>query len=162
LLRVFLAVALVPACDSAAPWADPASGLTWQAEVTSGYVDHEAAVAFCDGLVLEGADDWRLPTISELRTLVVGCEGSEDGVACPVTDECSWIACQTEDCYACEHGPGPADGCYGNPELSDSCEYLWSSTLVADEFDRAWAVGFPSAFVYKPRVWYAFHARCVR
>jgi hypothetical protein len=116
----------------------------------------------CQNLTLAGHDDWRLPTISELRTLIHGCEGNVTGGTCGVTDSCLLQACQDETCYSCNHGEGPNNGCYSPMELADECNYYWSSSRVADNQERAWAVGFTSSFVYKPRIYYAFHGRCVR
>ena len=143
-------------------WTDPSSGLTWQGGSGSGYVNWAGARAYCDDLEYAGRGDWRLPTISELRTLIRGCDGTMTGGACRVTDSCTELSCQDESCYPCDYGDGPNDGCYGLPELPGGCDYDWSSTRVSDSPDRAWAVGFTSGFVYKPRVYYAFHARCVR
>lgn len=143
-------------------WTDEATGLVWQVASDSGYVNWTQAMAHCDSLTLDGHDDWRLPTISELRSLIRGCPGTESGGACGVSDECLAIECQTEGCYQCVYGDGPSNGCFGPTELADPCEYFWSSSTVAATEPRAWAVGFPSAFVYKPRVYFAFHARCVR
>jgi hypothetical protein len=143
-------------------WTDPATGLTWQVEPESGYVSWEGAGDVCGALSLAGQADWRLPTISELRTLVRGCPSTESDGSCGVTDECLGLSCQDESCYDCEPGNGPTDGCYGRPELSEACDYLWSSSGVDGGGARAWALGFTGAFVYKPRTFYGFHARCVR
>jgi len=143
-------------------WTDPASGLTWQKTPASGYVNWQNAMDYCENLNLAERSDWRLPTIWELRTLVRDCYGTETGGPCAVTDACLEMSCQDETCYPCEYGEGPSDGCFGIPELPAGCDYYWSSSHVADASDRAWAVGFSSAFIYKPRVYYSFHARCVR
>jgi hypothetical protein len=170
LLAASLIAALAFACAEtddrddagAETWTDPETGLTWQVNVASDYVNWSDAAAYCDGLELADRDDWRLPTISELRTLVRGCPETMTGGACGVTDSCVAMSCQDESCYPCDYGDGPHDGCYGHPDLPGGCEYDWSSSGVADAADRAWAVGFTSGFVYKPRIYYAFHARCVR
>lgn len=48
---------------------DAGTTLTWQ-KSTSASLDWYAASAYCDGLVLGGHDDWRLPTARELETVV--------------------------------------------------------------------------------------------
>ena len=59
-------------------WAQPTSkldeksGLVWQDNADVGEISksYDEAKAYCDGLVLDGFDDWRLPTIYELFTIV--------------------------------------------------------------------------------------------
>lgn len=143
-------------------WTDPATGLVWQVEASGDYLDWSAAVAACDALALAGWHDWRLPEISELRTLIRGCEETGADGECTASDDCADMACQTEACWACTTGQGPNQGCFGPEELNEPCLYAWSDTLVTDSLSRAWAVGFSSGFVYKPRIYYSFHARCVR
>jgi Protein of unknown function (DUF1566) len=143
-------------------WTDPETGLIWQANHLSGFVNWMDARVYCERLNFAGRGNWRLPTISELRTLIRGCPGTETGGLCGVTDVCRGNSCQNDFCYFCEHGDGPNDGCFATPELPSGCEHYWSSTVVNDSSERAWAVGFASGFIYKPRVYYAFHARCVR
>lgn len=164
-LVVASAASLLTACPTGpaeALWTDPDSDLDWQVLPAEDYVDQADASLLCDGLELAGFDDWRLPTISELRTLVLGCEGTAAGGTCPVTDDCLTGDCQTDSCYGCETGDGPADGCFGPAALEEGCFHLWSGSRVEGSVGRAWAVGFSAAFVYKPRTSYAFHARCVR
>ena len=64
---------------------------------------HAEAKPFCEGLVLDGHDDWHLPTIDELRTVVTGCPATAVGGACRVTSECTAVeTCFTEaDCNGC-------------------------------------------------------------
>lgn len=56
--------------DTSGVVADHATGLVWQdnGSPTGGMWDE--AVLYCDTLSLGGYDDWRLPSIKELRTLV--------------------------------------------------------------------------------------------
>lgn len=58
---------LLPGTDSVT---DAYTGLRWQ-RVPSAFTGNQAAaIAHCSALVLEGADDWRAPTMMELQTLV--------------------------------------------------------------------------------------------
>lgn len=143
-------------------WTDPLTGLTWQVEPSSGYVDWADAKAHCAALHLAGFDDWYLPTISELRTLLRGCPGSGSGGWCGVTDQCPDTACSNDACYECDHGDGPNNGCFGAAELRGGCDYYWSATVVEGLDGRAWAVGFSGGFVFKPRQAYSYHGRCAR
>ncbi|MBR4489795.1 DUF1566 domain-containing protein, partial [bacterium] len=50
---------------------------------------HAQSQTYCENLVLAGADDWRLPTIDELRTLVRGISTIEPGGKCPTSESCT-------------------------------------------------------------------------
>ena len=50
---------------------------------------HANSQTYCDNLVLAGHDDWRLPTIDELRTLVRGISTIEPGGKCPTSESCT-------------------------------------------------------------------------
>jgi len=143
-------------------WTDTETGLEWQQEPPAKFVSWAAAMAYCDSVVLDGHDDWHLPTISELRTLITGCEATALEGTCNVSDECSGDNCSSDACYSCEYGDGPIESCFSRGELSKRCDHYWSATPVKEYDTRAWAVGFSSGFVYKPRAVYSFHARCVR
>ena len=49
---------------------DRATGLTWQRADSGKGFDWEAALAYCDGLKLGGAGDWRLPNPKQLQSIV--------------------------------------------------------------------------------------------
>lgn len=51
---------------------DPETGLMWQDDVNARTEEKEWRKAFyyCEGLSLDGFDDWQLPTIGQLRSLV--------------------------------------------------------------------------------------------
>ena len=48
---------------------DTETGLMWQQD-EAGYMNWEESLAYCENLKLAGYDDWRLPNINELRSLV--------------------------------------------------------------------------------------------
>ena len=78
---------------------DPNTGRMWQRHVdpttfTTNPMDGniaevEAAMAFCEGLSLAGFDDWRLPSLNELMSILDSNEGhpSIDSTAFPDTPE---------------------------------------------------------------------------
>ena len=49
---------------------DNVTGLEWQQATAPGTYTWQQAIDYCHGLNLGGKDDWRLPTIKELSTLV--------------------------------------------------------------------------------------------
>ncbi|MBW1721230.1 MAG: DUF1566 domain-containing protein [Deltaproteobacteria bacterium] len=50
-------------------WTDPKTGLEWQCE-SPGEMSWYAAVEYAGSLSLQGREDWRLPTLRELETLL--------------------------------------------------------------------------------------------
>ncbi len=73
-----LAGVFVPVCVASAALvdkggetlSDPQTGLMWQKASASGTTTWQQALAYAEGLSLEGYDDWRLPSRNELLTLV--------------------------------------------------------------------------------------------
>ncbi|HPQ69438.1 MAG TPA: DUF1566 domain-containing protein [bacterium] len=120
-------------------WTDKSTGLMWQtASLTE--LEWEEAVTFCADLDFEGHDDWRLPTIDELRTLIRGCHYTEPDGDCAASEQCNNIdACHNEACEGCISGEGPNYGFYMpyefNPYCAGSdayiCSIFWSSTPVS-------------------------------
>lgn len=124
---------------------DSISGLMWQNE-DEPVTDWDAAISYCENLELGGYSDWRLPTISELRSLVRDCPETETGGSCGVTDDCL----DHEDCYdhdlcnSCEwnSGPGP-DGQNWPAGLLGGGWYHWSSSEYSGDYYNAyeaWAI----------------------
>ena len=126
-------------------WTDPATDLTWP-NVHLEPMSWQDANTYCNDLDFGGHDDWRLPTISELRTLVRGCTTQSSDGACGVTDTCVTSDCQ-DTCYPCVSGHGPTNGCYGPAELPDECGCFWSSTFYASATDLWWDFDFEDGFI---------------
>jgi hypothetical protein len=51
-------------------WCDPKTGLCWQVSEVGERLSWDNAVAYCNNLTLCNRDDWRLPSIKELVTIV--------------------------------------------------------------------------------------------
>ena len=76
---------------------------------------HANALTYCENLVLAGADDWRLPTIDELRTLVRGVSTiAYDGI-CPTRENCTDQAKCNDDK---ENTQGFGNSCLGCEALN--------------------------------------------
>ena len=145
-------------------WEDPTSGLMWSNFVRE-YESLDGGKSYCQDLFLADYGDWRLPTISELRSLIRGCEDTETGGSCGVTDSCLDLSCwELHDCYGCPYGDRPAWGCYWPSQLQGTCgEWFWSSSAVADDDFFVWSVDFLFGKVAYYGVDYdIFNARCVR
>ena len=154
--------------DTQEVWEDSISGLMWQ---NLPYVTKIWLMAriYCTNLSLGGNDDWRLPSISELRSLVRGCEAVETGGSCGVTDWCLEDSCEGEscDCYESER---PANGCFWPSQLSGECSEYWSSSEVLSDDpdddekanDQAWTIDYYSYGVKSAFVSHSLKVRCVR
>jgi len=130
---------------------DPGSVLSWQRHSTSTVFDYYWANDYCEKLVLDGHDDWRLPTIDELRSLVRGCPPVERGGACRVDWNCLSLDCHDLNCTPEEcldwSGPGEA-GCYWPAEMTGDCdESHWSSSAREDDERRMWDLRFRDAYL---------------
>jgi len=146
-------------------WVDSSSGLMWQiAQDCCGPLNE--AESYCQNLVLAGHSDWRLPTVSELRSLIRECDNTETGGSCGVTDSCLDSSCYDEvNCYlACTENEGPADGCYWPSELNGTCGWFWSSSLYTNDIGFAWSIyfGFGSIATNDVNATNSMRSRCVR
>ena len=119
-------------------------------------MDRNAAKNYCQYLSENGYNDWHLPTISELRTLIKSCSGTVTGGSCGVTDSCLSSSCQGRSCYSC--------GYYEDGRYSKFGEtgYFWSSSVPSDDFTSSWYVDFGSGFVGASLEGYYGYVRCVR
>ncbi|MBZ0274182.1 DUF1566 domain-containing protein [bacterium] len=148
-------------------WTDSDSGLTWQRNDDC-CLDWESAKNYCASLVWNEHGDWRLPSISELRSLIRGCVATELDGACEVTDECRFAKCWDLPCQGCKSGEGPdADGIYwpdGMSGLLSEVGAFWSSTKIATFYESGvWGVIFDDASIYlAPSDGNNIHTICVR
>jgi len=150
-------------------WTDASSGsvLVWQLFGLSGTLKSKVwsyANKYCNenqpGLPGEG---WRLPTISELRSIIRGCPNAEASGTCGVIDQClSYSDCWSESCSGCLQDGGPANGCYWDPYLQGECILYWSSSQVDDEVYDAWAVSFEDGRIGYVGTGSFLGVRCVR
>jgi len=132
-------------------WKDPQSGLTWQVSPNPKQkvhlmMDWRLAERFCKRLKLGGQRHWRLPTITELRSLIRDCPATQTGGSCGVTDIClKFKKCRDVTCGGCSKKGGPGSGgSYWPPELSGEIGRYWSSSTVWDAstgFEK-WTVNF--------------------
>lgn len=127
-------------------WTDPETGLIWQ--VVHSCERYRGQNQYCDDIDIGGMAGWRIPTISELRTLIRGCPATETGGECGVTDECFEIEhCNSASCNGCG-GEGPTNGCFSPPELLGECLEFWSSTSSSSTSEsNFWFVNFYGAIV---------------
>ncbi len=139
------------------------SNLIWQNPPAGSLMDWEDAKDYCINLSLDGYSDWRLPTISELRSLIRGCPYTETDGICRVTDECLSAdpPCLDTDYNRCEYESGPADGCYWSEDMQGKCGNHWSSSQVVELGWGRWSVSFPEALVRPADKAELQYVRCV-
>jgi len=115
---------------------------------------------YCENLFYAGYNDWRLPSINELRTLVKDCNETKTGGTCGITNNCHEKSCRNDTCDGCEKKSDNSYSVFGDKA------YLQSSTVseVTDVSTRYWFLNFLSGEIesYSSRSWIEYSVRCVR
>jgi hypothetical protein len=152
-------------CHSDWGWYDEFTDLCWQANVSTDEIPWDEANSYCDDLSVGGYDDWRLPSIDELRSFIRGCFYTEPDGLCGVTEDCLEWDCWSTYCYGNADLMGPGvDGCYWDEEIEalGTCTQNWSSSAMSDYVDQAWAINFVGGNLYGNYQDTPYSARCVR
>jgi len=113
-------------------WKDPKTGLEWQWE-SPGKMSWQEALDYANSLALNGKSDWRLPTVSELESLL----------------DRSVLYLELRPIVRKE------------VPFQDMLSY-WSSTTFEDHTNNAWIVMFDGAYVLSYYKSNRYHIRCVR
>jgi len=145
-------------------WRDLTTNLLWQVDPEAKYYQLADAKSLCTNLSLCGFDDWSLPDIDQLRSLIRGCANTQTGGACGITTSCLTDACEAA-CVPCEEMMGPYSGCYTDPGVGGPCSLYWStSTYHSESRDttRARFVGFTGAVIGAADTTDGGYVRCVR
>ena len=124
--------AMVPGRQNPLTWKDPKTGLEWQCESPGEMTWHEAQ-EYAKSLSLDGKDDWRLPTLTELESLLDRTKARPAGRP-PMREEVPF-----------------------RDELS-----YWSSTTFERDTKNAWIVMFDGAYVLSYYKSNSYYVRCVR
>ncbi len=169
--------------DIGPTWLDPDTGLMWQRYPSgedcvwvSSNGDAEIYCHYLNTGRWEGYDDWRPPTIMELRSLVWGCPIIElrPSSPCRVDDTCCYpegrCLCGEspgEDSI-CPHHDGPVNGLYikpafcsetvQNPMFTTGVDYGCEDDGYLDMLEWVVHFGYPNIFTTR----YAACVRCVR
>ncbi len=150
----------LPECSSTSvtPCIDSTIGYVWSNKSTNKISQDQADIEYCPGLSEGEYTDWRLPTISELRTLVQHCPTMEPGGACEVTDLCTGISCWEENCSS-KYCPSEWKTKYSKLGDTDS---LWSSTSKGGAWDTFWYMDFGSPIPVWAHITASMKVRCIR
>jgi hypothetical protein len=124
---------------------DQTTSLLWYQ--ASGQRNVAEALQYCDALNVVGYDDWRLPTIDDVRQLIDGCEVMEAGGGCPLGAECTETTCNSsESCPRCEAGEGPHElGFYLRPNVRITGVVLTTTECSDCSPARVW-VYYPEGY----------------
>lgn len=145
---------------------DGRTGLVWQ-KGWGGTRTWRPAMAYCarneGGLPGSG---WRLPSVDELRSLILGCPGTEAGGRCAITDLTPGASYSFTFCKAC---PEHYLVSYCSEVFVPHAAWFWSST-DAETWEggeprrtRAWDVDFQTGHVHPgPKATDIGGVRCVR
>ena len=142
---------------------DSRTGLIWQQNSDCCY-EWADALSYCEDLTCNGYKDWRLPSISELRSLVRGCDNTDADGTCRLTDTCLTPSCLDDFCGGCTMGAGPNDGCYWPEYMNGTCDRHWSySEIVSDYECGMFVVHFNNAKIRNYDAFFnKYSVRCVR
>lgn len=131
---------------------DTKTGFIWQ-RGDGGQMEWDFAKQYCDSLDLGGYNDWRLPTINELRTIIKGCSGTKDNGSCAVRDNCLSDSCWSKSsCWACPESGGPGEnGLYWQKGVwsynGDKYGWFWSSSELSGYAIYPWLVEFGLGYI---------------
>lgn len=128
--------------------ADAQTNLMWEA-LPGEPLTYDQAEAYCENLSLAGHDDWQVPIVDDLRSLIRGCPDTELGGACLASSDCYQSGeCLTPECDGCDENGPPNGYCYWISNLPGGCEeWYWSSTPTSDTGTGRWGVDYHKAEV---------------
>ena len=130
-------------------------GLQWS-KLSPNSMDHLHALLYCQDLEEDGHNDWKLPNIDELRTLIKNCSKTEKGGSCKVGRECKSRKC-TEPINSCS-----CEKESNYSKLGDGGVNLWSQSRVSDLSGYYWEAGFHNGSIHYFKEDFEYYVRCVR
>ena len=142
---------------------DSANGRVWSARAQYAKEWSEAKT-YCANLEEGGypKGTWQLPTIDDLRTIIVKCTYNMPGGQCGVKDECTASSCY--DQLTCNNNTTHSDcrkndsGCGSHSKLCET-KQLWSSSKKDNS--SAWTVKFSEGNIESAGTDDTRYVRCV-
>ncbi|HRZ78652.1 MAG TPA: DUF1566 domain-containing protein [bacterium] len=129
------------------------------------------AFDYCENLDENGFSDWKLPTISEIRSIAVNCPAIETDGNCRVTDEClSKSTCWSDKCNGCGVVMTGKYSIFGDEEafytVSPNTE-SWEKDLTLENdkesyLSDVWVLDFRLSRIYNDYFKTENYVRCVR
>ncbi len=150
----------LPECSptSGTPCRDSTSGLTWSSRSDQMY--WSSAESYCENLTEGNHDDWKMPNIDELRTVIRNCDNTQTGGACAISDPDHLSSSDNKNC-SCDSIQNN-EGYYSKLGDEDAIT-LWSSSVRSDDTNSAWCITFTSAYILNlNKSGYSRNVRCVR
>ena len=161
----------IPICDESriGPCEDVNTHYIWSSPdlVNSRYnrISWEERAFSCRESDEGGISQWRIPTIDEIRTLLVSSESLKTNGECHVTDECSDYfneECFNEAVCSPEGGTSGEGGEWIMSSLFDYAGYL-SGTLSDEENAKTWFVDLKSGSLFSfYNEWNDDETRCIK
>jgi hypothetical protein len=155
----------VPPCGAYGTWPDPVTGLVWARDTSGAMGTWANAMNRCAAAASSTGLNWRLPNITELRSLLRGCPDTVAGGACPVSPQCSNTddqICWLDSCGGCSYAGGPGlVGTYRDPCIQGGYTD-WSSTEAVDNPEAVWVVNHIYGEVTVTSKTESKFGRCVR
>ncbi|MET0591508.1 MAG: hypothetical protein ABW133_02340 [Polyangiaceae bacterium] len=111
---------------------DVATGLGWV--IIAGSRSAADSTIECAAHTVAGLSDWRIPTITDARTLAGGCAPTMSNGTCPLADPgCLTTDCgfQSPACNSCTGSQGPNQGSYCKVDVK-ICTHFHTSSRCSD------------------------------
>ena len=150
-------------CAGSDGWYDAESDLCWRLSPDPLGGTWQEGVDQCASATYGNNTDWRLPSISELRSFIRGCPTTELDGDCQVFDDSGSEDWTSATCGGCEENLGPGGGCYWDPAIAGLCSFVfWSSSANTFSTEYAWYVDFATAGVNSVGKTTSLWFRCVK
>jgi hypothetical protein len=151
-------------CAGSDGWYDTDADLCWRLSPDPAGGTWQEGVATCASATYGNNTDWRLPSISELRSFIRGCPATELDGECQVFDDSGSEDWTSATCGGCEEDVGPGDGgCYWDAAIAGMCTYVfWSSSTNTFSTEYGWYVDFSTGGVNSGAKTTSLWFRCVK
>ena len=114
------------------------------------------AVNYCQNLTEDNHNDWRLPNIDELRTLIQNHSGTQTGGTCKISEKAGKLSSKDWVSSDCDGRNGSNFSKFGDTD------YMWSSSARSNDSRYKWRIGFNNGKVFNNAHKQKFYVRCVR